>query len=95
MGADTARTERTQAVPAGRRRGPSANPELTEREAQILTSIAAERTNPQIAAQLGLSPKTVMHHSSSVYRTLGVRGRADSHRPTCIGPAARRTSTTH
>ncbi len=49
LGADTARTEQIQAVPAGRRRGPSANPELTEREAQILTSIAAGKTNPQFA----------------------------------------------
>ncbi len=38
----------------------------------------AGRTNPQIAAELKLSPKTVMHHSGSVYPKLGVRGRAEA-----------------
>jgi predicted ATPase/DNA-binding NarL/FixJ family response regulator len=76
LGATTARTE--LAAGPTRRRGPSANPELTEREEQILRSIVAGGTNPQIAAQLGLSPKTVMHHSSSIYRKLGVRGRAEA-----------------
>jgi predicted ATPase/DNA-binding CsgD family transcriptional regulator len=65
-------------VPAIRRRGPRSNPELTERELEVLAAIAAGQTNPQIAAALYLSPKTVMHHSASVYRKLGVRGRAEA-----------------
>ena len=32
----------------------------------------------EIALRLGLTPKTVMHHSSSIYRKLGVRGRAEA-----------------
>jgi DNA-binding NarL/FixJ family response regulator len=32
----------------------------------VLSAIASGRTNPQIAASLQLSPKTVMHHSTSV-----------------------------
>jgi predicted ATPase/DNA-binding CsgD family transcriptional regulator len=64
--------------PATRRRGPRSNPELTERELEVLAAIAAGQTNPQIAAAFHLSPKTVMHHSTSVYRKLGVRGRAEA-----------------
>jgi DNA-binding NarL/FixJ family response regulator len=61
-----------------RRRGARHNPKLTARELEILAAIADGRTNPQIAAALYLSPKTVMHHSSSIYRKLGVRGRAEA-----------------
>jgi predicted ATPase/DNA-binding CsgD family transcriptional regulator len=61
-----------------RRRGPRSNPELTDREREVLAAIASGRTNPQIATALHLSPKTVMHHSTNVYRKLGVRGRAEA-----------------
>jgi predicted ATPase/DNA-binding CsgD family transcriptional regulator len=75
LGADSSSS---RARPVARRRGPRHNPELTTREMEILTAIAQGRTNPQIAAALYLSPKTVMHHSSSIYRKLGVRGRAEA-----------------
>jgi DNA-binding CsgD family transcriptional regulator len=61
-----------------RRRGPRHNPDLTGRELEILAAIADGRTNPQIAAALHLSPKTVMLHSGSICRKLGVRGRAEA-----------------
>jgi predicted ATPase/DNA-binding CsgD family transcriptional regulator len=64
--------------PSARRRGPRSNPELTDREREVLAAIASGRTNPQIATALYLSPKTVMHHSTNVYRKLGVRGRAEA-----------------
>jgi predicted ATPase/DNA-binding CsgD family transcriptional regulator len=67
-----------RAEPSTRRRGPRSNPELTDREREVLTAIASGRTNPQIATVLHLSPKTVMHHSTNVYRKLGVRGRAEA-----------------
>jgi predicted ATPase/DNA-binding CsgD family transcriptional regulator len=66
------------AEPRASRRGPRSNPELTERELEVLAAIASGQTNPQIAAVLYLSPKTVMHHSANVYRKLGVRGRAEA-----------------
>ena len=66
------------AEPRVRRRGPRSNPELTDRELEVLAAIASGLTNPQIAALLYLSPKTVMHHSTNVYRKLGVRGRAEA-----------------
>lgn len=51
-------------------------PPLTNRELEILSAIAGGETNAQIAASLSLSAKTVMHHTTSIYRKLGVRGRA-------------------
>jgi predicted ATPase/DNA-binding CsgD family transcriptional regulator len=67
-----------RAEPTARRRGPRSNPELTDREREVLAAIASGQTNPQIATVLHLSPKTVMHHSTNVYRKLGVRGRAEA-----------------
>ena len=52
--------------------------ELTARELQILSAIASGQTNAQIAAELFLSAKTVMHHSTSIYRKLAVGGRAEA-----------------
>jgi DNA-binding CsgD family transcriptional regulator len=51
---------------------------ITARELQILAAIASGQTNAQIAGELFLSTKTVMHHSTSIYRKLGVRGRAEA-----------------
>lgn len=52
--------------------------ELTERELDVLRLIAAGRTNKDVAAELGITTKTVMHHSVAIYRKLGVRGRAEA-----------------
>ena len=65
-------------LPAARRRGPRDNPDLTRRELEVLAAIARGHTNPRIAAELFLSVKTVMHHSMSIYRKFGVRGRAEA-----------------
>ncbi|MRG60702.1 helix-turn-helix transcriptional regulator [Agromyces sp. CFH 90414] len=51
---------------------------LTPREADVLAVLAEGLTNKEIAAQLGLSVKTVMHHSVAIYRKLDVRGRAEA-----------------
>jgi DNA-binding NarL/FixJ family response regulator len=61
-----------------RRRGPRANPELTTREREVLAELVRGCTNQAIAESLGVSPKTVMHHTMSVYRKLAVRGRAEA-----------------
>jgi len=65
-------------LPKPRIRGPRSNPELTERELEVLTAIASGLSNPKIASAMHLSAKTVMHHSMNVYRKLGVRGRAEA-----------------
>ena len=44
----------------------------------MLRLIAAGGTNKDVAAALGISAKTVMHHSVAIYRKLGVRGRAEA-----------------
>jgi len=63
---------------AGRGRSSATRPELTAREMEILAAIASGQTNAQIAKDLFLSAKTVMHHSTSICRKLGVRGRAEA-----------------
>ena len=53
-------------------------PELTEREREILGLIAQGYSNPQIAAHLVLSPKTVRNHISSIFGKLQVADRAQA-----------------
>jgi two-component system response regulator DesR len=53
-------------------------PSLTDREGEILALIAGGATNREIAATLFLSPHTVKEHTSTLYRKLGARNRADA-----------------
>jgi DNA-binding NarL/FixJ family response regulator len=53
-------------------------PPLTDREREVLEAIASGATNREIAQTLFLSPHTVKEHSSSLYRKLGVRNRAEA-----------------
>ncbi len=52
--------------------------DLTPRELDILRELATGATNRQIAERLGLRPKTVMHHSVSIYSKLGLRSRTEA-----------------
>ncbi|MCC2592646.1 response regulator transcription factor [Tessaracoccus sp. OS52] len=52
--------------------------DLTEREAQVLSGIAAGHSNPEIARELGLSLKTVQNHVSHVLTKLQVRDRTQA-----------------
>ena len=51
---------------------------LTSREAEILERIARGLDNAQIAAQLGLSEKTVRNHITHIFDKLGVQTRAQA-----------------
>jgi DNA-binding CsgD family transcriptional regulator len=51
---------------------------LTKREREVLRLLAGGSSNQQIADELVISPKTVMHHTSALYRKLAVRGRAEA-----------------
>ncbi len=67
------------------RRGPisttRANPAgLTQREVEVLLLVAEGLRNPEIAARLYLTPKTVSHHLTSVYGKLGVSTRTEAAR---------------
>lgn len=58
------------------RRGESARIDpLTPRERQIVALIAQARTNEEIAAELGISPKTVGRHRANVLDKLGMHDR--------------------
>lgn len=56
----------------------TAFPQLTAREREILDLVAAGRSNPQIAAALYLSPKTVRNNVSNVFAKLHVADRAEA-----------------
>lgn len=62
-------------IPAQREAGPD---HLTPRELEVLEELITGATNKEISRRLGMSPKTVMHHSGAIYRKLGVRGRAEA-----------------
>jgi len=51
---------------------------LTEREVEVVAQLVKGDSNKDIARTLAISPKTVMHHTSSIYRKLNVRGRAEA-----------------
>ena len=51
---------------------------LTDRQREVLDLLVAGLSNKEIAARLGISPKTVMHHTTAIYQVLGVRGRAEA-----------------
>jgi len=53
-------------------------PPLSPREREVLGLIATGATNREIAATLYLSPHTVKEHTSSLYRKLTARNRAEA-----------------
>jgi DNA-binding NarL/FixJ family response regulator len=53
-------------------------PLLSDREREVLDLVASGATNREIAASLFLSPHTVKEHTSSLYRKLEVRNRAEA-----------------
>jgi DNA-binding NarL/FixJ family response regulator len=50
---------------------------LTDKERQIVGSVARGRTNHEVAGELELSNKTVEWTLTGVYRKLGVRSRTE------------------
>jgi DNA-binding CsgD family transcriptional regulator/tetratricopeptide (TPR) repeat protein len=53
-------------------------PELTPRELEVLRLVAAGRSNPAIAAQLVISPKTASIHVSHILTKLGLSSRGEA-----------------
>ena len=49
---------------------------LTDREAEVLRLVASGSTNKQMAADLGLSEKTVARHLSNIFTKIGVSSRS-------------------
>jgi HD-GYP domain-containing protein (c-di-GMP phosphodiesterase class II) len=73
---DAAAVECVIALTRGRSTPVSANAALSEREVSVLALLARGASNKEIAAELGISPKTVQHHVAHVYDKTGVRSRA-------------------
>jgi predicted ATPase/DNA-binding CsgD family transcriptional regulator len=65
-------------VPATRRSAEADRPVayLRPSELEVLRVLVAGKSNKEIAQALQLSPKTVMHYLSAIYKRIGVRGRA-------------------
>jgi DNA-binding CsgD family transcriptional regulator/predicted ATPase len=63
----------------------AALPGLTPRETQVLRLLGRGLRNKEIASELGITAKSVMHHTVSIYRRLGVRSRTEA-----VALAARR-----
>jgi predicted ATPase/DNA-binding CsgD family transcriptional regulator len=62
-----------QPVPGRDNAGP-----LTDRQLDVVRLLAAGLSNKEIAQRLSVTPKTVMHHTTTIYRKLGVRGRGEA-----------------
>jgi ATP/maltotriose-dependent transcriptional regulator MalT len=69
--------KRTRAELARTNVSPSADPGLTPSERRVAELAASGMTNREVAAALFISPKTVEHNLSRVYRKLGIRSRAE------------------
>lgn len=54
------------------------NPTLTERQRAILSGIALEKTNNEIARDLGYSVSTIRHETMRIFETLGVSDRQEA-----------------
>ena len=69
-------TEAWQSPAPPARGTPPAPAGLTGREVEVLRLIAQGWTDAQIAEHLVISPRTVNHHTTSLYSKLGVSSRA-------------------
>jgi DNA-binding CsgD family transcriptional regulator len=72
--------EQFQSIPAGRGRPPASSyPDgLTRREVDVLGLVAEGKTNPEIASELRISPKTVTHHVTSILSKIGASNRTEA-----------------
>ena len=72
-----ARSELRASGETARRRDPSTLDQLTPQELQIARLVATGKTNPEVAAQLFLSPRTIDYHLRKVFSKLGIASRAE------------------
>jgi DNA-binding CsgD family transcriptional regulator len=77
--AERARVELLATGETVRKRTVETRDELTAQEAQIARMARDGRTNPEIGAQLFISPRTVEWHLRNVFTKLGIRSRRELH----------------
>lgn len=58
--------------------GAPAFPELSDREREVLTLVGRGLSNPEIAAHLHISGKTVRNHITNIFAKLGVTERSEA-----------------
>ena len=78
--AERARRELLATGETVRKRTVETRDELTPQEAQIARLAADGRTNPEIGAQLFISPRTVEYHLAKVFTKLGISSRRELRR---------------
>jgi DNA-binding CsgD family transcriptional regulator len=78
--AERARRELLATGGTARQRNDATRDVLTPQEAQIARLARAGQTNPEIAAQLFLSPRTVEYHLHKVFTKLGISSRKELRR---------------
>jgi DNA-binding CsgD family transcriptional regulator len=88
------RRQGIRGIPRGPRPTTKKNPAgLTARQMEILTLIAEELQNAEIAHRLFISPKTVDHHISAILTKLDVHSRTEAVAAACqLGIISRATS---
>ena len=72
-----ARSELRASGETARKRDPSTRDQLTPQELQISRLVASGKTNPEVAAQLYFSPRTIDYHLRKVFTKLEIASRAD------------------
>jgi DNA-binding CsgD family transcriptional regulator len=72
-----ARAELRASGETARRRDPSTRDQLTTQELQIARLVATGKSNPEVAAQLFLSPHTIDYHLRKVFAKLDISSRAE------------------
>ena len=88
--AERARRELQAAGEKVRRRTADPRDQLTPQEAQIARLARSGLSNPEIAAQLFLSPRTVQYHLAKVFTKLEISSRRNSSERCRTAPAPRR-----
>ncbi len=75
--ATRARSELRASGETARKRDPSTRDQLTPQELQIARLVSTGKTNPEVAAHLFLSPRTIDYHLRKVFSKLEITSRAE------------------